>query len=475
MKSRKSIYSILFCSWVILTPLLSNAQFNPSYISNHTTANAMLLNPASIADPRTYFDGVFIGVGASAYNNFVYLAKEDYNLFRGEFPAKLSNKETTGRISAQIEAEVTGPSFAIVKDYITIGFSTRQRTYFSSRGTPYEIGKLAIEGIDYEPLQNIDSKPMPFYLKGMSWSEIGGHIGFIINENAKDMLTGGVAMKALIGQGLIGANFFNFDHNINEGTLEVHDFTGSYAYATPGMNRGMGLGFDIGLMYKKMRKDVTYHRPHSVFNKCRRIDYKYKFGVSLIDVGYINFKKNSGIRSFSDASATWTDVKASNLGSLRLIDKELEKQFSPDSGNVNFNNSFRAVLPTALSLQFENAYSSTFFLNTTLFLGVPRINKMGAERSSWAAITPRYETDNFEIAAPLTIAAYSSPRVGLMIRAYNFLIGTNNIFPFTGLTNVSGFDVYFQLRIYLTKSPKCRLIEEEKNWWCPDCDDKEKL
>ena len=55
-------------------------------------------------------------------------------------------------------------------------------------------------------------------------------------------------------------------------------------------NKG-GSGFDLGFTYQKTLENCDSYLPHTPKSSCRYIPYKYKLGISLIDVGSVKFEQ----------------------------------------------------------------------------------------------------------------------------------------------------------------------------------------
>ena len=75
-------------------------------------------------------------------------------------------------------------------------------------------------------------------------------------------------------------------------------------------------------------------------------------------------------------------------------------------------------------------------------------------RPALIAITPRYETRLFEINLPVSLYDFRDPAIGLAVRIYSLVIGTEKLGTFLNLTDVRGMDVYFSLGININPKKK---------------------
>ena len=84
--------------------------------SNYAGTTGMPLNPSSMVDSKAWLDFNLVGADAFAWNNFVYLSKNDFYFFRdvpsGNIPAplyKMNGKEKHGVVNLRVD----GPSFTL--------------------------------------------------------------------------------------------------------------------------------------------------------------------------------------------------------------------------------------------------------------------------------------------------------------------------------------------------------------------------
>ena len=68
---------------------------------------------------------------------------------------------------------------------------------------------------------------------------------------------------------------------------------GQYSYAAsqfPNWRNGKGIGLTLGIMYKKMEKEVENYLPHTKRSACMTPKYLYRIGASLIDSGLLGHR-----------------------------------------------------------------------------------------------------------------------------------------------------------------------------------------
>jgi hypothetical protein len=107
---------------------------------------------------------------------------------------------------------------------------------------------------------------------------------------------------------------------------------------------------------------------------------------------------------------------------------------------------FKIFTPTAISIQFDYCIIPRVYANFTWVQAVP-LAKTAIVRSSQLAITPRYETRKLEFSLPIVLYEYKYPHAGLAVRYKFFVIGTDRIGSYTGLWDITGYDLYFGFKL----------------------------
>ena len=137
-----------------------------------------------------------------------------------------------------------------------------------------------------------------------------------------------------------------------------------------GYGAGKGFGVDLGVVYQKKKKPVNL----LTFKKlCQQkfLDYDYKIGISLIDVGSIRFTKKVNTGQFNQNMTNSLDgfVDSSDI------------QLITDSDSYNASSSlqkenYSVKLPTALCIQFDYHYNKNWYFNGTFVQGIPERNSV---------------------------------------------------------------------------------------------------
>ncbi len=427
--------------------------------SNYAGTTGMPLNPSSMVDSKAWLDINLVGVDAFVWNNFVYLSKNDFYFFRdvpkGNIPTplyKMNGKEKHGAVNLRVD----GPSFTLSHGKNAFGFHTAARTFVSFEDLLEPSAVYIYEGLDYDPQQNITYNQQKMGAYATAWAEVGLSYGRIVYQEGKNMINAGITAKYLMGIGHMSVQFDELNHTVvSDEDWNISNFNGQYAMTEPGVATGHGFAVDLGVTYKRMLEDVGDYAPHTAQSDCGTIDYKYKIGVSLLDMGGISFNKNSLIRKFDNATTTWENYPDAEVNSMSDIDALIASQFASDAGSITSGTKYGVALPSAVSVQFDYNIGKNFYANATWVQGFKLAQGTTGIRRSVIGITPRYETKWFEAALPLSLYDYRSPQVGLALRFYSITIGSDNILPFFIPMDVYSGNIYASVKFMLFKNPAC--------------------
>lgn len=427
--------------------------------SNYAGTTGMPLNPSSMVDSKAWLDINLIGADAFVWNNFVYLSKDNFyfwkNVPNGNIPAPLyrtNGKEKHGVVNIRVD----GPGFTLSHGKNAFGFHTAARTFVSFEDITEPSAIHIYEGLDYDPQQGIAYQQDKMGVYATGWAEVGLSYGRIVYQQGTDMITAGITAKYLMGIVHVSAYLEDLDHTVvSDQDWNVTNLTGQYAITEPGFANGHGFGVDLGVTYKKMLEDVSDYAPHTAQSDCGTIDYRYKIGVSVIDLGGTRFTKNSIIRKFDNATSLWQDYPDTEANGLSEIDQTISSQFATGGNTVTSGTKYSTMLPSAVSVQFDYNFGKNFYANATWVQGFKLSKGTTGIRRSLIAITPRYETKWFEASLPVSLYDYRYPQLGLAFRFYNITIGSDNILPFFVPMNVFGANIYASLKITLFKNPAC--------------------
>jgi len=445
-------------------------------LSNYSPTSGILLNPSSSADSKSFIDFNISGLGLFVHNDLVFVNGSANSLNRqNQVGLDISEfyNTTNAPYSAKVDLLIHAPSLSFSFGNFGVGIHTSLRSALSVDGVPNHLVNHIRNGFNFPDQLGQEFTTSQLRIGGLSWLEYGLNASYIISKKENEMLTVGANLKLLNGITGVGFNVDKWNYQVqDEIFLNSFEFIGEYGVhdinnSVSPIGNGRGLGVDLGFNYKSMKKNVSNYFPHSP-KGCRLIDYDYKIGISLLDLGNIRFREGNGLtRSFEITdSTTIENYSAVDIQSLEGLNN-FANELLTTAGNSSVTNvdELNMLLPSAFSAQFDYNIGHGFFANATLVHGFGRKNKLGVERSHTFAITPRFESKPVDVALPLVIRDYESVRLGFAFRVYYLTIGSDNIFSLIGGAEreTYGTDIYFNLKYTMFRP-----------WYCSESKSKSK-
>ncbi len=428
----------------------------------YTPTNGVLLNPASIADPRPYIDFRLVGLSAQAENNLYYLPNGSVS---SEITALVENGQ---KYNGAVNADIYAPAMVIAKGSRSFGFNIRQRSFLYAQNLPSDVAGFIKNGLNYPAQHFQEFDGADYHVKFMSWAELGLNYGQILYRKGNTILTGGASLKLLNGMGNVGIISDNLRYSVDSNHVYVGNAQTKIALSLPGASLGFGVGGDVGIEFKKMLSDDnSFYIPHSVSRKCAIHEYKYKIGASITDLGFINFKNNSTLWTFNNDSLFWNNYETNNIDGITKMNRILENSADLAQSTPETSNKFIGTLPLALNAQFDYNFENNFFVFSSLEMGLHQRVTLGSERVTRLSIVPRYERERITAALPFTISRHQKPGLGVYLRAYFISIGTNNFLPLMFKNDMYGADLFVSLNWQILHSNDCKTYFKKRKNYCP--------
>ena len=443
---------------------------------NYSGINSISLNPAHNLTNPFQWDvnliaaGQFIATNFGAFQNaniFSIINHSDKVVLATDFKevtprdAIIFDFENKGKNKyAALFSDVMGPSVLLNFEKHSLGFFTKARAAIGGQKIPAVLGYY-----DYKSVGAGEKfKVFPSQIAGMAWTEIG--LNYLFKAETNDGKIGiGLNLKYLEGyesfyiENKKGLNITKMQRDslaFNNGAEIAFGFTNTTIDAdnySPSKN-GIGFGIDVGLTY--------------AFQDYSDI-YRLKFGISLLDIGKINFNKNTEDHLIDIADAF--DFYPRNLDDVTEFRdglEQLNEELFSDTTNTLVGNNYSIWLPGAFSLQADYALTENIFINAVLVQKLA-FGQAQVERGNLFALTPRYESRWISGFLPISVYNYQKIQAGAAIRLAFLTIGTDDILSFFGKTKLNGTDFYLALKINpfqigwkgggMTKGKKVRCYE----------------
>jgi hypothetical protein len=471
---KKIILTILF-----ILPFLSVVQAQERYgICNSMFAgtNGIWINPASMVRSPFKWDVNIITIHTYADNTYLYLKQANIpslikdngntdimvnnaaSADKGTSSIMLFERDNKFRKGMNNSVLVQGPSFMISKNDWAVGFSMSVREAASLSGLNKTGADLFFQGLTYDPFHNVDLNIKRFRVNAMVWNEFGFSAGKVLKRTTTRLIKGGITYKFIRGLG--DAYFINKKGHLyvpNDSDLYFNNISAKYGYdMIEGLNsQGTGHAFDIGITMEKKKNSKTYKCP-SFCDNSLNLYYDWKIGASLMDIGFINFKKNAATYTLNNASSQWYNFNHTSIDNTQQMDTSVSVHFYNNPIPKPGKTKYISLMPMAMSLQYDYNIGYNIYINGTWVQRIPHFGAPGPDRANSIAITPRFDTRRFGLAVPVVLYSYLYPRVGLALRLNNNLvIGTDKLDAIIG-HKLTGADIYFSLKVNALKNCKTK-------------------
>jgi len=409
------------------------------------------LNPANTAAFPLAFDVNIAGISFFAENNYAYA--ESTNLFgfiknannltlkNPEDPAHNNGDVKTfdfyrtsqGNYFASISARVEGPAAMIKIKEQTVGFFINGRSQWDVSKVDNQLGYDAYNFLEANSSFSVKDPE----IRGMNWTEIGGHYSKNINKN----ISIGGNLKFL--QGLDAATFnANKDiallKQVNRLQVSATDValatatncnfeTSKYNIKPNGFGAGADLGVRIAIGGTPTKEPIL------------------KVGLSLMDLGFVRMKKTVNTTAFSELKATFSNSSFEDVSTDAELGNTLSEIVTGDRLAAAADKPITMGTPAAASAQMNLNLSPTFSLNAVIVQRIPT-TKNALKRANTFSVTPMYESRWLAVSAPITLHEYNDLRLGTAVRLGFLTIGTDNVASLIHQKDFSGSDVYIALK-----------------------------
>ena len=447
-----SLYAGIQNNW--LNPALLSGtpyvwDFNLVMVHSFTDNNYLYLYQTNIPD--------FISDNGKTHIYIDNIADMDHNLHSKYMIEK--KVDNVWNKNVYFTATVQGPSIMFNIYKWTFAIEDAFRSAVSVNHINKDLANMFFQGGPTNYLQLMNFSIPKFRVNALVWDEVGISASKMITTYNDFHIKAGITLKHL--NGFAGAYVLNkanssFIFDPKDTSLCFNNINAKYGYSfnqkNPIQPQGSGFSTDVGVTFEKKTLVNKYQCP-SFCDKRLDIQYSWKLGFSLIDIGYITFNKNAQVFSINNPSDKWFNITKVKANDVDDIDSLISAHFNKSLAKANASK-FTMMLPWAACLDYDYNIGYGLYVNGTWMQHIPHFGLPGVDRENSIAFTPRYDTREFGVAMPFIFYQYLWPRIGFTIRLSNFLtIGTDKLGAFIG-NRVSGEDIYFDLKINLLK--KCR-------------------
>jgi outer membrane protein OmpA-like peptidoglycan-associated protein len=448
---KKTFLILLF----LISSLTIKAQSYTGYFhDNYAGVQSVLFNPASIADSRFKTDINLFSVSGTVGND-LYGVKL-FDVFKNGYDFDRESKMTPSNANnGRVNFDVMGPSFMFnIAPKHTLAVFTRARSITNLRDINGNLIDQVKDGLDESSDFNLNAGNA----KGASntWGELGISYAAVLYQHNQHFLKGGLTAKYLQGgvNGYIQGkdvhltfveNTVNPQNSVLATSGEItigasQDFEANEDYKFDAKSRGFG--FDLGLVYewRPNYADYDLNNAKPADNNFRDLNkYKVRFGLSVTDIGSIDYKNAKQDTYNLNGVVTQQMIDdADNL--YDFLNQHYTKTSTSKGAKTN--------LPTALHADVDWNMYKKFYLNLNGDINMVSANKLNAYGiADRVSLTPRYESRWFSFYVPMTWMEYSGMQVGSGIRLGAFFVGSGSVLSNVVSKDSKGADFHVGMKI----------------------------
>lgn len=465
-------YRLIIFVLLFLNSLALSSQSLVGAQSNFAGSRSLSMNPALINASYLYSDFSVANLSLSAFNDYAYISTKGlYNIIVSyknddhvENPIGIFDNGKPKSLYQSLDLNVLGFMYSIdVRQ--SVGFSMNARVYTNATDVPHVIIDIIENGLNNKEKSGYNGSytSSDMSVSTMEWVEFAFAYSRKLHDKYHNRIDAGVSAKYLLGYSAAVGNVNELNYVISEDTVvTVNKFDADIAYSLPikydellaskswfdeSLVRGHGVAFDIGLIFTH-KKFVEVNNKR-IFASCMlpKLDYRWRLGLSLMDLGFIVFNDNAIDNSFDNEEPVVFDKYVfDHLECFGDMMKYMSAiYYDGDTMASVVNDKFIVGLPTTLRLQFDYNLYKRFYINTTIIQPV-KIFKYSVVTSPQLMVEPRYESDIFDFSLPMTLCDYRHLSLGASLRIGFLTIGTQNLSSYLGFGSVKGMDVYVSFK-----------------------------
>jgi hypothetical protein len=477
---RKGLIFLLLCA----IHLNGMSQFYQAvHGSNFAGSLGVHNNPASALSHPKPWDLSLVGLQLRNSTNLLYLERYALNgkdkqllafLKNGDFKKRLNNATNLNLLNARIR----------LKNRLAVSFGANLRSVSNAKSSSYNF-QDSLSNINNFLFINDKNQPLEAKIVTSSWLELYGSLAYNLLDTKRFIWNAGLSMKASKGlfglvttleKGLFGRILPVYPvYQLNDINLR-YVYSGNMDQWDPAkpfmsnLNNYLGRSEGGGSIDIGMEWFIKDPQKNELFETKTQYNYTWKFGVSLLDIGYAHYKH--GVLSGNIAGLKYSvnglvlsqkfDSTIVDLATFNDSAKTIAKQFNFYYGK------FKVAHPTRLVLNIDRPLSDNISINAELNLPLSLFDTSQyhtLRTLSSFTFTPRMEEERYGIYMPMTINGDGHFWLGTAIRTGPLLFGIHNIIPFfqkTPYPNGGGYLAYV-----ISPSEKLRK-PKRKDVKCPD-------
>ena len=454
-------------------------QYQAVHGSNFAGSLGIMNNPASALSSPLPWDITLLGLQLKNSTNFFYIEKYDPSGKDPQLAAWIQNGEYKRRLNTQFNMNLLNTRIRTSnRSAISFGMNVRSASLGGS-STYNFIDTILLPNTFLKV--NMNNQPLDAFVRSSTWAEAYGSLALNLADKKHFIWNAGATIKSNMGLAGIHASITNGQfkeyvrpvNNLYEVTTAElnHGYSANLDFWDPAASTKSNLkryrsqsigGTSVDLGMEWIIKD---HRNIELFNNKSQYNYTWKFGLSMLDLGYANYKyglesvKTSGVKPNINGIALARKFDSTITG-LDVLNDSIQTavgQFNTLAGE------FRMSHPTRIVFNVDRQITDQIYINAEL--SIPIQARTGANMQTQdlnlLTITPRRETQKYGVYLPLSITRDGSFWIGAAVKAGPVLFGFHRV-PIGTKTSYQNGGAYLAYTISPSeklRKPKAKIIE----------------
>ncbi|MFD0796005.1 DUF5723 family protein [Maribacter chungangensis] len=403
-----------------------NFGFSQSYMGytmdNFSGIHNTIHNPANLADSRTKWEFNLFSASGTLSTDYTNLTLGNISNLLGDSGFDGLERFASDQNNFLLDADVVGPSLQFsLNEKSGLALVTRVRAISNFNNVNGALFESIYDGF---PTSSFAFEQNNLDFATHAWGEVGLSYGRVFLANPNHVFKGGITLKYLLGGGAVQGGSNTLTGNFNDATGQVRlDGDISYALTIDDGTTSIdyfeelapGFGADIGFVYEfRNAKSIA---PSNNNNPRAFNQYKLKVGLSILDLGSINY--------------TGTEVTEYTINA-NVNAQELENDFIDIiEDNATATSTLQDVkwsLPTTLQLNLDYSVTPKLYINLNVGQGMVNKNEFfNNNRLNLITLTPRFESRVFGAYLPISHSSLSNTAIGLGLRLGPLTLGSSSV------------------------------------------------
>jgi len=390
--------------------------------------HALYIQPADIANTHYKFDGNLLSLKLTLFGNQVVPETSVAGALTSSGIFDLDRYFSLKSQEVVLFANTLLPSgiFAI-NQKMAVGFSVRLNAFLINNSSNTILKQIYFNEIEELDGQEFDNEFVSTYMHG--WVSYNASFASVLINKDKHLFKFGTTVKFLQGIASAKIEFKDLSFNVENDELQNLEANIALVYSesiddlvdgnSPRLKGRYGGGVDIGFSYEYRPKQYRINN---------YLGYKFKAGISLLQIGAITYQKGE---SSLDFRAGVEHLSLSTFESVQTFDEFSDSLKSAFNVENDSSEIYVFKLPMVFSLQFDYNLGKNFYLHINPSITFFQLMIKGDDNltnSYRVAITPRFETKRYGVYLPLIYDNHFKFSAGISLRWKAFVIGSSNIF-----------------------------------------------